>query len=320
MAWFVPPNSFQASSGTGQKPYPGQQQQPVGTTISGQYNYNGSPNQPLQPSYYNTFVQPMVPQPQQGLQGTGPTDPTKRYWGDTQSSQNSSDNWSTPSPTGMGGYNGQGQGPQTPINTQQAFQGLGTPDLHDHSQLMKLADNLKQQGHNVQPGGIDQYGRMDSLYIDGELHKVFDSTNHWIMQASPGGYSDAWGSDGSQGGNQGTMPSQGMQNDPNAWRRQHEMRQHQTPQYGGGYSGYNGSGPFVDWGPNGPGPIAGGGFGTNPIRGGGWGVENPNQGGFNTAPANGGVGLTGLQGTAPSAYANTFGQPTSHPMNQRLMY
>jgi hypothetical protein len=100
-----------------------------------------------------------------------------------------------------------------------ASQGLGTPDLYDHTQLQKFADNLKAQGYDVQLAPADMYGRIDGLIINGKMTRAFDSTGHWSLDQSP----NAWdGGGGGMGGGAnwgGTfnMPTlQDLQNYPGA--------------------------------------------------------------------------------------------------------
>ncbi len=315
------------------------------TPRPGGYGSNGTPS----PNYYNTFVQPMVPQPQPQLSGTGPSNnytiqngtrnpdgsisgflpgnnqqrnyPQQQQGGG--GSLSTMPTWYGEDPNSIRGSHADLSG----IDQAKAFAGLGAPDLKNHDQVFQLGENLRQQGHDVKPGLTDMYGRMDSLMIDGQLTRVFDSNGNWTLKSNAN--NDAWWyPDGSNQGNQGTQPgypSQGGQNDPNAWRRQNEMRRHQQPNF-------SGSGPIINWGPNGPGPIAGltpnaaGGFNPYGVNGSVPITNQPlpgieNRGQTPNNPTFGSTTVGGsLNGTAPSSFVNTNGVPNNHPLNQRLMY
>jgi hypothetical protein len=84
------------------------------------------------------------------------------------------------------------------IDQSKAFSGLGTPDLFDHTQVQKLQQNLQGMGYVAQLGPADEYGRIDSMYINGQFARIFDSTGHWELMPSTG--FSAWGDGGPGGG------------------------------------------------------------------------------------------------------------------------
>jgi hypothetical protein len=88
------------------------------------------------------------------------------------------------------------------IDKTKAFAGLGTPDLYDHTQVTKLQQNLQQLGYTAQLGPADMYGRIDSMYINGQFTRIFDSSGNWEFVPDDGNWS-AWGGPGDGGGGGG---------------------------------------------------------------------------------------------------------------------
>jgi hypothetical protein len=69
--------------------------------------------------------------------------------------------------------------------------GANTNDNKDHTAINALMAALQAKGYQVQPGLVDEYGRMDSLNINGQIYRVLDSGGNWIAKSNAKG--DAWG-------------------------------------------------------------------------------------------------------------------------------
>jgi hypothetical protein len=69
--------------------------------------------------------------------------------------------------------------------------GANTNDNKDHTAINALMAQLQAKGYQVQPGLVDEYGRMDSLNINGQIYRVLDSGGNWIAKSNAKG--DAWG-------------------------------------------------------------------------------------------------------------------------------
>jgi hypothetical protein len=69
--------------------------------------------------------------------------------------------------------------------------GANTNDNKDHTAINALMAQLQAKGYQVQPGLVDEYGRMDSLTINGQVYRVLDSGGNWIAKSNAKG--DAWG-------------------------------------------------------------------------------------------------------------------------------
>jgi hypothetical protein len=69
--------------------------------------------------------------------------------------------------------------------------GANTNDNKDHTAINALMAQLQAKGYQVQPGLTDEYGRMDSLNINGQIYRVLDSGGNWIAKSNAKG--DAWG-------------------------------------------------------------------------------------------------------------------------------
>jgi hypothetical protein len=69
--------------------------------------------------------------------------------------------------------------------------GANTNDNKDHTAINALMAQLQAKGYQVQPGMVDEYGRMDSLNINGQIYRVLDSGGNWIAKSNAKG--DAWG-------------------------------------------------------------------------------------------------------------------------------
>ncbi len=96
----------------------------------------------------------------------------------------------TPTPPAAGGGGGnveadiQALAPTLP-------NGANTNDNKDHTAINALMAALQAKGYNVSPGLVDEYGRMDSLTINGQVYRVLDSGGNWIAKSNAKG--DAWG-------------------------------------------------------------------------------------------------------------------------------
>jgi hypothetical protein len=112
----------------------------------------------------------------------------------------------TTSPTtGTGGFNA--TSPFSGLSLEDTWakltgSGAATPSIYDHAALNQMVSQLKTLGYNAVPGAIDEYGRQDSIRINGQLYRVIDSSGKWAFVPSDDNYS-AWG--GSGGG--GTQPA-----------------------------------------------------------------------------------------------------------------
>jgi hypothetical protein len=69
--------------------------------------------------------------------------------------------------------------------------GANTNDNKDHTAINALMAQLQAKGYQVSPGLTDEYGRMDSLTINGQVYRVLDSGGNWIAKSNAKG--DAWG-------------------------------------------------------------------------------------------------------------------------------
>jgi hypothetical protein len=69
--------------------------------------------------------------------------------------------------------------------------GANTNDNKDHTAINALMAQLQAKGYQVSPGMVDEYGRMDSLNINGQIYRVLDSGGNWIAKSNAKG--DAWG-------------------------------------------------------------------------------------------------------------------------------
>jgi hypothetical protein len=69
--------------------------------------------------------------------------------------------------------------------------GANTNDNKDHTAINALMAQLQAKGYQVSPGLTDEYGRMDSLTINGQVYRVLDSGGNWIAKNNAKG--DAWG-------------------------------------------------------------------------------------------------------------------------------
>ncbi len=69
--------------------------------------------------------------------------------------------------------------------------GANTNDNKDHTAINALMAALQAKGYNVSPGYADEFGRMDSLTINGQVYRVLDSGGNWIAKSNAKG--DAWG-------------------------------------------------------------------------------------------------------------------------------
>lgn len=162
-----------------------------------------------QPTQYKTFGGFRNNQPAQGPAltpsqpgtYTGPTVPTN---GQTVTGYNPNGTW-TPNaneapPTGLTGYQRTSRTPsddQIQGAFQKATATLGRPDLKDHTAIQNLSTALSSQGYDTQLGPVDKYGRMDSLFINGQMYRVFDSSGNWNLTSNSGG--TAWGDLGPNG-------------------------------------------------------------------------------------------------------------------------
>jgi hypothetical protein len=70
-------------------------------------------------------------------------------------------------------------------------------DNKDHTGIDQLKNSLQQKGYITQDGPTDEYGRRDSLYINGVLYRVNDSQGNWKLVSNANG--DAWGGGGAGG-------------------------------------------------------------------------------------------------------------------------
>lgn len=103
-----------------------------------------------------------------------------------------------------------------PALWQKLTAGFGVGNPLDHSQNNTLMQGLQAAGYAVQPGPIDSQGRQDSLVINGQLTRLYDSSGKWNPVVDNNG--SAWGGQGGAGGGtnadwlapftgQATMPS-----------------------------------------------------------------------------------------------------------------
>jgi hypothetical protein len=69
--------------------------------------------------------------------------------------------------------------------------GANTNDNKDHTAINALMAQLQAKGYQVSPGLTDEFGRMDSLTINGQVYRVLDSGGNWIAKSNAKG--DAWG-------------------------------------------------------------------------------------------------------------------------------
>lgn len=80
-----------------------------------------------------------------------------------------------------------------------ATQGL-TANEKDQGTLNTVADRLRSRGYDVKLPETDEYGRNQGLIINGQIHRVIDSSNNWTLKAG----SEAWGGEPSSGGGAAT--------------------------------------------------------------------------------------------------------------------
>lgn len=84
----------------------------------------------------------------------------------------------TPVPSGMGGPL------QPPPQWAQWTQDLGRGDTGEggdksHQQINTLLQRMQSAGYDVKPGPVDEQGRQDSIVVNGQLVRVFDSSGNW---------------------------------------------------------------------------------------------------------------------------------------------
>lgn len=84
--------------------------------------------------------------------------------------------------------------PVKPDDWTTATAGLGVGSDTDHTAIHTLASRLTALGYQVQDGPMDAQGRMDSLVINGVLHRVFNSSGAWVDTIDING--SAWGASG----------------------------------------------------------------------------------------------------------------------------
>jgi hypothetical protein len=84
--------------------------------------------------------------------------------------------------------------------------GVGAPDLTNHGSLQMLSTLLGQKGIDVQMGPTDKAGRQDSLFLNGTLYRVIDSSGKWTLVSNAGG--TAWGDSGPNGEGSGGQGGQ----------------------------------------------------------------------------------------------------------------
>lgn len=74
---------------------------------------------------------------------------------------------------------------------------LGTADINDRNSINNLVTTLRNRGYNVQPGPVDEFGRQDSVIINGQLYRAIDSSGNWNLVSNANG--TAWGPSSSSG-------------------------------------------------------------------------------------------------------------------------
>lgn len=75
--------------------------------------------------------------------------------------------------------------------------GLGVGNPNNHTQTDTLMQGLQAAGYAVKPGPVDSQGRQDSLFINGKLTRVYDSSGKWTPKVDVNG--SAWDSGGGGG-------------------------------------------------------------------------------------------------------------------------